>query len=316
MIALRLVSHAFLSWGSLLLITNISFAHQTASVEPVHDVEICAVLQNPRSFDGQITRFRGGLDFEFEANLVNDKFLRSPLVSHLHLVGLRQQSIADWEPNAKRIRALATPILKDAEFEEFNARAQDRRTLRPDGQPCNNSRECGYYDVIATFTGRFYAGRMSPSGKLGGFGHMGCCHLLVIGQVADVLAKPTPVPPENERFACTTVSWQSEFQRVSADSSSPLQVFAAHLAASKQFLINQARVHDGDAQAEAMESDSLERFGALGGATWSSRDLLTSYRIEFPQPDRSKAGKGRQAQREAADITVTVVKERCEPVSK
>lgn len=199
-------------------------------------------------------------------------------------------------------------------FSEFNERTGEHRNLRPDGQWCNSFRECAFYDVEATFTGRFFSGKPLPWRKgLGCFGHMSCCHLFMIEQIADIAARPTAVPPESQRFECTSESWQSEFQPVPTDNSNPIRAFAAHLEATKRFLIEEVRAHDGDSSANAMEQDSLQHFVGLTGATWSSPDLLTTYRIKFPSAPRLKAGSKHQGST-ALPIPVTVVGEHCAPL--
>jgi hypothetical protein len=73
-----------------------------------------------------------------------------------------------------RIENVAVPLTQDANFRKLDALLQAPR---------------GYAIAHAAFVGRFFAGRemSSPRGKYcGGYGHMGCCSLLVIQQVLAV----------------------------------------------------------------------------------------------------------------------------------
>ena len=73
----------------------------------------------------------------------------------------------------------------------------------PDGSQCDEN-ECRFYRLVqATITGMFFAGQDTA---MPGYGHLGCCHLMVIKQVSDVSAERTQVPAGGE-FKCTGETW-------------------------------------------------------------------------------------------------------------
>ena len=76
------------------------------------------------------------------------------------------------------------PLRRNAAFDLF----QKRITARAIGSTCG---DCALYRVTATLTGMFWA---APGGdRRPGYGHLGCCHLLAIEEVADVYAERTKV---------------------------------------------------------------------------------------------------------------------------
>jgi len=73
------------------------------------------------------------------------------------------------------------------------------RFQKPNGDGCGS--ECLFYEVTATFRGKFF------SGLKGGFGMDKCCHLLVIEKVVSISSQRTTVPAGGE-FQCTSDRWQ------------------------------------------------------------------------------------------------------------
>jgi hypothetical protein len=84
-----------------------------------------------------------------------------------------------------KVNGVAYGIKKDESFHKLYALIAARHGDKPD------------YSVTATLTGMFFAGeeRTTATGTVnfGGYGHLGCCALLVITQVSDVES----VPPAN-----------------------------------------------------------------------------------------------------------------------
>ena len=273
------------------------------------EVEVCQLLSDPNAFDGQMVRLRGRLEFEFEGHDVNDLACVQPILHTGIWWSYGGEPYLAREPELKNVQGLISPVLKDAQFEEFDVRARAARRTKPDGETCHSRQECAYYDVVATYTGRFFAGKMRPGRTLaGGFGHMGCCHLFVIEQISDVEARRTSVPGDDQQFSCTTTTWQSESQERTVPN------LDARLAANKQFLIGQARAHGDEALIESMESDSPWRFlGLTGSLAWSSSDLLTTYTVQFPQLPHSKKAKQHDPVALAAPIVMNVSREHCDP---
>lgn len=295
------------SWCVFFLhLTSIVAPAQSTPAHSVRDVDVCAVLKDPGSFDAQSIRLRGRLSLEFEGDVVDDSSCTLPL---LH-TGIWWHYGGDpmLPSEARRTRGLVTPVLRDTAFEEFRARTSARRVRRPDGDSCGTYRECSFYDVTATFTGWFFAGKMHPGP--GGFGHMGCCDLFVVEQVSDVAATRTKVPNEDEKFSCSNTTWQSEYQAVR------IANLAENAAANKQFLIEQMRGHGDASLIDAMEpSPSWHYLQLTGWLMWSSPDLLITYKVEFPNLHAVKKPKKHHPASLSGPITVNVTRERCEPMA-
>lgn len=219
------------------------------------------------------------------------------------------------EPDAERIQATAKQLLRDASFEDFIEHMRTRRKLRPDGQVCNSRRECAFYDVVATFTGRFFAGKKRPDGTLGGFGHRGCCHLFVLEQISDVASNRTDVPSDDQQFSCGRETWQGEFPPIVTSHLSLPEAASIRIAANKKFLSDQIRLHDGSLFDAAVDYRSPQSYlGLTGRVTWSSPDLLTTYFVQFPWVPPSKRNSKHQSLPDSP-IPVSVVRERCEPIA-
>jgi len=294
----------------LIAVPRFSFG-QAPPTEPIRDVEVCQILNNPDAFDGKKVRFRGRLEFEFEGDTVDDRACGLPLFHTAVWWTYGGEPLLAHQPEMKKIQAMTSAILRDAQFDEFQERTHAYRKRRPDGEACRSHQQCVYYDVVATYTGRFFAGKKRPGyTNPGGFGHMGCCHLFVIEQVSDVEARRTSVPGDERKFSCTSTSWQSEYPAVT------VRGVDARSAANKQFLIDQARAHGDDSLIEAAESKSpRELLGIAGYLVLSSPDLLTTYTAQFPQyPRHLKEAKKQHSSVQATPIVMNVTREQCAPV--
>ncbi len=276
--------------------------------EPIRDVDVCQILNNPDALDGRRVRFRGRLEYEFEGHTVDEGPCGLPFIHTGIWWTYGGEPLLARHPGMKKVQAMTSPVLRDGPFEEFHERLREYRRKRPDGEACHSHRECAYYDVIATYTGRFFAGKMRPGRTIaGGFGHFGCCHLFVMEQVSDVEARRTPVPDDGRNFSCTNSTWQSEYPAAS------VHTIADRLAANKQFLIDQVRAHGDASLIEAMEFESPWRLlGITGYLVLSSPDLLTRYTAEFPQhPRRRKKAKKPESTAASAPTIMNVTRERC-----
>ena len=270
---------------------------QTTIDNSIHDVDVCELLKDPDSFDSRIVRFRGQLNFAFEGHHVHDDPCGLPILHRGIWWDYGGESLAALAQDEQRIRAMTSPIQRDAQFELFEARTHDRRKLRPDGDPCDSSRECAHYEVVATFTGRFLARR-------GGYGHMGCCHLFVIEQISNVEPTRTLVPDDEAKFACNHEEWQSEyvFQTPGLD---------ARLTANKRFLTDQMRAHGDDSLIEAMDKQLSPFAGMTGVLKWSSPDLMKTYKVRFPERSSRKKGKKQPTSGPLPPVAVEVSREQC-----
>lgn len=100
-----------------------------------------------------------------------------------------------------KVGGRAIHLHRDAALDLFVRRLAAVRTTDLTGKNCYD--DCRLYRVSATLTGVFFA---APKGALGGYGHLGCCHLLAIQRVSDVDARRTAVPAGG-RFECSTETW-------------------------------------------------------------------------------------------------------------
>lgn len=296
-----------------------SFAQQGPS-SPVRDVSVCDLIQNPQAFDRQLVRFRGRLHLEFEsADVGTSECAPTPLRTGIWWT-YGGDNLPVLERERKQIQSFVSPIQHDAAFDTFEQYVHLRRYLRPDNNDCSYE-QCKYYDVVATFSGRFFSGSPVPWRKgLGGFGHMGCCHLFVIEQISEVTAKRTAVPADDTPYSCSSVTWQAEFPPMSPHSETPQlsvpDAISIRIAANKQFLSDQVRLHDGTQFDQAIDSGRPYSYlGLTGSFTWSSPDVLTTYKVEFPSAPPSKK-RTKQQPPPDSPILVNVAREHCEPVTK
>ena len=164
-----------------------------AQAEPL-DTTICEINKDPKAFNGKTIRIRGFVVDEFENFTINSKSCNRG--SGIWLVyaddksGTSYWAHSPW-PDEEIVpyRGESYPLLKDNNFNEFQRliRAeQDRKST---------------YQVTAIITGKFFARRFKryPSGQViadGGYGHLGCCHLLIVMSVADV----TPVRQDHSNI--------------------------------------------------------------------------------------------------------------------
>jgi hypothetical protein len=169
----------------LLLVATTLRAQETPA-----EVSLCDLALHPKSFDGKTIRVRGTLNVNFEdftlaiencgtqqqiwlafggdvpgivASMVNDNF-RKPGVD-------------------LKVNGVSYAITRDENFRKLYALIAARHGDKPS------------YSVTATLTGAFLAGeeRKLTNGKsyLGGYGHLGCCSLLVITLVSNVQSVPS-----------------------------------------------------------------------------------------------------------------------------
>jgi hypothetical protein len=156
-----------------------------------HPAEVpgCDVAKNPKAFDGKLIRVRGTVHVRFEdfsLGIENCDTAQSIwLTFGGDVPGIVASTINDnFRKAGADIRVNGAPygIKKDENFRRFYALIAARRGDEP------------VYRVTATLTGAFFAGaeRKLASGQTyyAGYGHLGCCDLLVITQVSDVESVP------------------------------------------------------------------------------------------------------------------------------
>ena len=268
---------------TLILPTVCLAQKRTAVATPApREVSLCDLKHNPANYDGQWITVRGRVSMEFEDFSLYDPDCHAPELSGVWLTfGGDQDEITTYccvNPTRKKGTDIEAgghrvPLVRDEALHEILRVLQTQRLRRPDGRECDSD-ECYYYrPVTAKITGLFLAGK-GDGRFFSGYGHLGCCHLLVISQVADVAAERTPVPAGGQ-FKCSKDIWNVG-QPDAAE-------FKSLLGCAKSK--NEACDHDRQAAFERFEAHWNEladrnRWHAdrdVEGSGWISADLLTIY---------------------------------------
>lgn len=296
----------------LVLTASTAWARTGGPATPPPTVSFCDLLANPQAFDGQWIQVQARISLAFEDFSLHEPGCDKPLTRSIWLeYGGDEETPTTYccgdhrRPKGKDIvvRGQPIPLIRDAHMQDFIAKVQARRRHQVNGQPCGGSL-CNFYNVSTTLVGLFLAAQDNPRNPRGGYGHLGCCHLLVIHRVSDVIAERTPVPADDVSFTCLTQTWQAEFPASASTNLLDPQV------ANKKFLAQQMRQH-GDADlVETMRNTFSSYAGLTGTLVWTSPDLQTIYSATFPQSSSNK--KKRPAT--PRPTTVTVDREHCVPL--
>jgi hypothetical protein len=167
-----------------------------AKAAPV--VSFCEVVSNPGLYDGKLISIRAKVSREFEDfTLFNARCSQKPDI-WIELGG-DVQCKDKWEAmdfsctpgSSVKFRGVQYPIVKDESFETFLRLLSARKDRKP------------VYRVTATLTGTFFGENSKQDkilrSKLPGYGHMGCCFQLIVGQVSDV-SSSTDVQDRGEEW--------------------------------------------------------------------------------------------------------------------
>jgi hypothetical protein len=193
------------------------FGLASASATPLN-VTICDLIRNAKSYDGRLVNVRGHVAFAFEDFGITDsacdidfssaKTTEAPI--WLTYGGDEQDPAVYCCGSHHRrkgtdltIEGHTVPLIRDGAYREFRDRLEAQRLRRPEGSPCFD--ECKFYRVTASITGTFFA-KGEAREPFSGYGHLGCCNLLVVQQVSNVSAERMGVPLGGE-FECTSESW-------------------------------------------------------------------------------------------------------------
>jgi hypothetical protein len=276
-------------------------------------VAFCDLVSNPRAFDGQWIQVRGEVSLAFEHFSLREQGCEKPLTKNVWLMygGDEETPItfccgdhSQLKGKDIVVRGHAVSLIRNAPMEDFIAKVRARRKRQVNGEPCREFL-CNLYDVSANIVGLFLAAPNNPRNPMSGFGHLGCCHLLVIHKVSDVTAERTPVPDDEGNFTCSKQSWEAEF-------SMPENSMMDRQALNRRFLAQQLRQH-GDAELIEVMQNTLSRYAGIDGRlVWTSPDLLTTYSIPYPQSTQPK--KGKKAPLAPRSGLTTVTRERCVPM--
>jgi len=254
---------------------------QTAAPRPV---SLCDLIKNPKAYNAQWIVVRARVSMAFEDFTLYDRACqdhRSDVwltfggdqgeITTYCCVNPRRKKDVDIEVEGNRI-----PLLRDEPMREFMRVLQTQRLRRPDGHPCAGE-ECYFYrPVTATLTGLFLAGE---DGNFPGYGHLGCCHLLVISRVSDVAADRTPVPAGGQ-FNCSQDAWSAN-PRNSAEIKSLLACSRPQeqdCDRDRRTAFTRIAAHWMDhVDASTGHADEYGNATRNSIGSWISADLLTSY---------------------------------------
>ena len=273
----------------LVLLLPICFAQAPSSGTAIHplQVSVCQLIKNPKNYDRSWIRVHGQASLEFEAFLLYDSGCDSSRLPGLWLsLGGDHNEIATFccgNPRRKKgvdieVKGQKIPLVRDEALHEFLRLLQSKRIRRPDGKHCESA-ECDFYGpVTATVTGFFLAGRDSATNP--GYGHLGCCHLVIIQEVSDdVSAERRPVPAGGQ-FHCSKEDWSIKppdaISLVNLLNCVSSQDQACD--ADRRRAFAQIAFHWNDAV--NTNAGHVQVYGDMNGdtiANWVSADLLTSY---------------------------------------
>ena len=182
-------------------------------------VAFCDLVANPQAFDGQWIQVRGHVSLGFEDFSLHEPGCDKPLARNTWLAyGGDEETPTTYccgdhsRPKGEdiNIRGQTVSLIRDDTMEDFITKVRARRKHQVNGEPCSDSL-CNFYKVSANIVGLFLAAPNNARNPMSGYGHMGCCHLLVIHKVSDIAAERTPVPDDDVSFTCVKQSWQAEF---------------------------------------------------------------------------------------------------------
>jgi len=184
----RAVSAGFAKASTAIALLAIVFlaAPQARSQESVTEVPFCDLAKNPKDFDGKKIRVRGTFSVHFEDFTLFSKDCKSAdgpwLAFGGDVPGIVTSMVND---NGRQsgvdlnFRGVSYGIKKDENFRRLYALIAALRGNEPE------------YSVTATLTGTFFAKeKATADGFVGGYGHLNCCSLFIITEVADVVSDP------------------------------------------------------------------------------------------------------------------------------
>lgn len=174
----------FVALAGLLPVPQLVYAQENPMEAPG-----CDLARNPKAFDGKLIRVRGTLNVHFEDFSLRIRNCDTEQGIWLAFGGdvpgiVTSMANDNVRKSGVDIKVNEVPygIKKDENFRRLYALIAARHGDKPD------------YSVTAMLTGMFFAGEESRTAKgavdFVGYGHLGCCALLVITQVSDVESVP------------------------------------------------------------------------------------------------------------------------------
>ena len=301
-----------------LVVPSLAIGQAASPGEKPLETTICELSGHPNRFDGELIQVRGYVTRGFEDFTLHDSPLpfASSCKARIWLElggdgkGPRNYMVVDtarlynapaeWQ---KQGQIDSVRLVKDQTFSEMMEKLRAFRSVQPGGTGCRGLRLCALYQVQATITGRFFQAHIAGRNNgqyFEGYGHMGCCHMLVIQQVTGLNAERTAVPEENQAFVCSTQTW-----KLTDEDAAELQKFEKIDACSPAWL---CRWRQYFTKVAAHWNDRIEvEKGVIpiGFSCWISPDLTLEYSV-VESAGREKKSKKREA--------VAVERKECKPV--
>jgi hypothetical protein len=287
---------------------SVGAAMTAASAQSIQFVSPCDLVHDPAKFANQLVSVRATVliafeDFTLETPGCGDGKEDHPI--WLMYGGDEPTPVPSTVNHTSRpvgmvlkIDGRRISLTHDASLDLFRERLAAERTSF-NGKACGDA--CRLYRVTATLSGVFFAGRNEG---LPGYGHLGCCHLLVIERVSDVAARRTPVPAGGQ-FDCSEETWDLESDKVLSHQEQARTCNGFADCSRKLFdeIATVAR-QKGD---EITRSDDDHFYPFLDQAVWTSPDLLKTYSLETRFRD--------SIHRTGPLDGITVTRATCKPVS-
>ena len=192
-----MVKQRFFLW--LFLLVALLIPRIVSAQSPV-SLPLCDLLKDPKPYEGKRVQVHRKINLEFEDFTIYDmQCNHSPDIWLMFGGDVATPTMSMWGDTKRTpgknvtFSGVEYQLLKDASFDEFFEHVTAREHKKP------------AYRVTATLTGVFFAHnpKQDPllSGSRPGFGHMGCCRLLIIEQISDVESKPLTGDDYNEKWS-------------------------------------------------------------------------------------------------------------------
>src|SRR5258708_23747616 len=258
------------------LIAMLAFPCHGQTPQPVSP---CELWKNPAPYSGKVVTVTAGVSIGFENfSLLTPGCEETARPIWLAYGGDEPTPTVSTVNDRSRtpgsvLKVNGRPVIlhRNDALELFQRRLSAERLGGITGQGCPY--ECRLYRVTATLTGVFFAASARP---LAGYGHLGCCHLLAIEEVADVDAQRNQVPVGG-RFTCSTDSFQIDSAEAQAleEKRERCHGFNECRQASLEEIAEVAR--HWEPSVDQLDRGSVEPYQ---DTNWISPDLLKSYSIQ------------------------------------
>lgn len=173
---------------AILLVALLSLASHAQADRPI-DVPLCDLSGHPQAFNGRTIRVRGTLNVYFEDFTLSVGNCKAQQPIWLAFGGDVPGIVSSTTNDTFRksgtdlkVNDISYSIVKNDDFRRLYALIAAVQKDKPE------------FRVRATLTGAFFAGEQTIGANgqrsLSGYGHLGCCSLLVITQVSHVVSSP------------------------------------------------------------------------------------------------------------------------------